>query len=185
MYHLLYQPPICFACLSKLEIVDITTIKANKPTRILYRYNDFFKQLLFQYKGQYDLALKDVFLCTSKEDLQRRYQDYLIVTIPSSKEDNEKRGFCPNEEIVKTFTNDIFRGLYKSENYKQTNQKDRRGIKKILQIKDGYLLTKRKVLIFDDVVTSGNTLQATVDLLQSYHPTCIEILVLASKQIPT
>lgn len=185
IYHLLYQPPICFECLSKLEMIDKTFIKANKPTRILYRYNDFFKQLLFQYKGQYDLALKDAFLCISKEELQRKYREYLIVIIPSSKEDNEKRGFCPNEKIVETFSHDIFKGLYKSINYKQTSQKDRRGIKKVLQIENGYLLTNRKVLVFDDVITSGNTMQATIDLIASYHPKCIEILVLASKQIPT
>lgn len=155
------------------------------PTTIVYQYNDFFKQLLFQYKGQYDLALKDVFLCTMVTELQRKYKDYIIVVIPSSNEDNNKRGFCPNEKIVETFSTKIFTGMYKNTNYKQTSQKDRTGIKKVLEIKDGYLLTNQKILIFDDVMTSGNTILACTEIIAPYHPKCIEILILSSKQITT
>ena len=116
-------------------------------------------------------------------ELKRKYRKYIVVIIPSSKEDNTRRGFCPNEELVKTFSQHIFTGLYKSQKYKQTKQKDRTKIKKVLKIKDGYLLTGQKVLIFDDVMTSSNTLQAAIQLVENYHPKKIELLVLSSPHI--
>lgn len=185
MYHLLYQPPICFDCLRQFERIDKTYLWHRHPTYIVYQYNDFFKQLLFQYKGQYDVALKDIFLWTMIPELKRKYREYSIVVIPSSEEDNNKRGFCPNERIVETFSTRIFKGVYKNSNYKQTSQKDRSGIKKVLEIRDGYLLTNQKVLIFDDVMTSGNTILACTDIIAPYHPKSIEILVLSSKHITT
>ena len=65
--------------------------------------------------------------------------------------------FVLNVEIVKTFSQHIFTGLYKKEDYKQTKQKDRSQVKKILSIKEGNLLYKKNVLVFDDVITSSNT----------------------------
>lgn len=185
LYHLLYQPPICFDCLKKFEKMDSMYLWHTYPIYIIYQYNDFFRKLLFQYKGQYDVALKDVFLCTMRLELQKKYQEYRVVIIPSSEEDNTKRGFCPNEKIVETFSNKIFSGLYKTSNYKQTSQKDRSKIKDIVQIKDGYLLTNQKVLLFDDVITSGNTMTTCIDLITPFHPRSIEILVLSSKHITT
>lgn len=185
LFHLLYASPICYSCLLNFERVHKSYQLAGYPIFILYKYNHFFKDLLFQYKGQYDIVLKDVFLCTIQKKLQQRYHDYLVVIIPSSKQDNERRGFCPNEQIVTTFSKHIFNGLYKAKPYKQTEQKDRQGIKKILRLQDGQKLTNRKILLFDDVITSGNTLLAAIALIEQYHPQTIEILVLASKQIDT
>ena len=69
--------------------------------------------------------------------------------------------------------------MYKKEDYKQTKQKDRSQVKKILSIKEGNLLYKKNVLIFDDVMTSSNTLQAAFQQVEKYHPKQIKALVLA------
>lgn len=69
---------ICSSCLSLFQRIDIKTNFQGYPLRILYAYNDFFRTLLFRYKGQYDYALKDAFLDMYKRELQRRYKDYLI-----------------------------------------------------------------------------------------------------------
>ena len=46
--------------------------------KVLYEYNDFFRQLLFQYKALDDYALKDCFI-ESFQELKRTYKNYIIV----------------------------------------------------------------------------------------------------------
>ena len=47
----------------------------------------------------------------------------------------------------------------------------------------GILLYKKNVLIFDDVMTSSNTLQAAFQQVEKYHPKQIKALVLACPHI--
>ena len=116
-------------------------------------------------------------------ELKKVYKNDTIVIIPSSQKDNVRRGFCPNEEIVKTISKNIFTGLYKNKEYKQTKQKDRSQVHKFLSIHHGSLLTNKNILIFDDVMTSSHTLQAAIKLVEKYHPKRIRVLVLACPHI--
>ena len=113
LFHLLYPRSLCLDCLSKFEVVSQKTHLLGYSTYVLYKYNDFFRTTLYQYKALDDYALKDVFLENFPE-LKKVYKNDTIVIIPSSQKDNVRRGFCPNEEIVKTISKNIFTG-YPSE----------------------------------------------------------------------
>lgn len=182
LFYYLYHPSLCQQCIQQFEVLDQKLILQHHPLHVLYHYNDFFRKMLYQYKALDDYVLKDAFFHSFPE-LKRRYKDYIVVIIPSSQQDNTRRGFCPNEELVKQFSQHIFTGLYKSKQYKQTKQKDRSKIKHVLKIKDGFLLHGKKVLIFDDVMTSSYTLQAAIGLVEPYHPQTIELLILACPHI--
>lgn len=182
LFHLLYPRFLCLDCLSKFEVVSQKTHLLGYSTYVLYKYNDFFRTTLYQYKALDDYALKDVFLENFPE-LKKVYKNDTIVIIPSSQKDNVRRGFCPNEEIVKTISKNIFTGLYKNKEYKQTKQKDRSQVHKFLSIHHGSLLTNKNILIFDDVMTSSHTLQAAIKLVEKYHPKRIRVLVLACPHI--
>ena len=182
LFHLLYPRSLCLVCLSKFEVVSQKTHLLGYSTYVLYKYNDFFRKTLYQYKALDDYALKDVFLENFLE-LKKVYKNDTIVIIPSSQKDNVRRGFCPNEEIVKTISKNIFTGLYKNKEYKQTKQKDRSQVHKFLSIRHGSLLTNKNILIFDDVMTSSHTLQAAIKLVEKYHPKRIRVLVLACPHI--
>ena len=145
-------------------------------------YNDFFKSLLFQYKGQYDYVLKDVFLSLFIRELKERYKDYIIVVAPSSFIDNQKRGFAPMEEIGKTIHSNLFLNLYKKEHYKQSDLsfEERKNVKDRIGIENGEILKGRKILIIDDVFTSGSTLHACLNLTLTYSPKHVELLVLST-----
>lgn len=182
LFHLVNNSSLCLSCIRKFKIINSDIRIQGYHVKVLYEYNDFFRQLLFQYKALDDYALKDCFI-ESFQELKMTYKNYIIVVIPSSQKDNKRRGFCPNVEIVKTFSQHIFTGLYKKEDYKQTKQKDRSQVKKILSIKEGNLLYKKNVLVFDDVITSSNTLQAAFQQVEKYHPKQIKALVLACPHI--
>ena len=101
----------------------------------------------------------------------------MIAVIPSSKHDDIKRGFNPNEMIARSFNDNIFTGLFKINDYKQTKQTDRSLVNKIIKIKDGEQLYNQDVLIFDDVITSGNTIMTCAKIIESYQPRSITLLV--------
>lgn len=185
LYHVLYKPQICIPCIQKLDVIHTYQKLDGYTIQVLYAYNNFFKQLLYQYKGLYDMALKDVFLDIFHQELKRRYRNHLIVIVPSSQRDNARRGFVPNEEIVKTLGVSIFTGVYKTKEYKQTSQVNRTKIADILAITNGENICGRRVVIFDDVITSGNTIQTCINLVKQYQPKSIEIMVLATNQITT
>lgn len=182
LFHLLNESSICVECIRKFKVLDDKVKINHYSVQVLYEYNDFFRKILYQYKALDDYALKDCFLESFKE-LEKYYKDYIVVVIPSSQKDNTRRGFYPNVEIAKTFSNNIFTGLYKKGEYKQTKQKDRSQVKKVLSIKDGSFLYNKNVLVFDDVMTSSNTLQAAFKQIERYHPKKIKALVLACPHI--
>lgn len=182
LFNLFYQPNVCSACLNKFEVIESDFIFNGFCMLVLYDYNSFFQKLLFQYKGYYDVALAPVFLTIFKNDILDKYSGYTFVVLPSSKEDDEIRGFNPNIEIIKSLGLDIFNGLYKNIKYKQTSSNDRNKIADVLKIKDGHLLKGKKVVIFDDVITSGSTLNAAMALILQLDVLELEIIVMACKQ---
>lgn len=182
LFCLIYHPIICYNCLQLFEVVECQTTLNNYPLKILYKYNSFFKQQLMRYKANGDIVLCKVFI-NQFPILNSLYRHHVVVIVPSSQEDNTKRGFNPNLKIVSTFSNNIFTGLYKTSNYKQTSHSTREDIKQHIAIKHGYQLKNKRILLFDDVITSGSSLKACIDLIKPYNPKSIEILVLASNQI--
>lgn len=182
LLHMLKEVPICLSCLKKFEINDHTISFHHYPLRILYTYNDFFQSLLYQYKGLYDIALKDVFLYLFKDELKNKYKDHIIVVAPSSSISNERRGFMPVKEIASTIHQNIFLGLYKKEEYKQSDLSyyQRKAVKDKIGIKNKEELRNKKVLIIDDVMTSSSTMETCLSLVKTCSPLSIELLVLSS-----
>lgn len=174
---------ICDDCRHSFEKLDLDTTICGYPLKILYYYNDFFKGLLFHYKGLYDYALRDAFLDDVKDILRDRYRDYLIALVPADPSGNAKRQFAGNEGIARTFSTHIFNGLYKKRPYKQTEQSftGRSKIKDIIGLRGGGFLRHQKVLLFDDVITSGETMKSCIKLVGACEPECIEVLVLSSR----
>lgn len=149
---------------------------------VIYEYNDFFRALLFAYKGLGDLALAPVFLAGHEAKLKAKYHDYVIVYAPSYELDDKRRGFATLPWIFKSLQLPILSLFYKKTPYKQATSKHREDIALVIGLKEEPQIRGKKVLLVDDVTTSGHTIQACIDLLSNYHPKKIAVLVLASKE---
>ena len=172
---------ICYSCYKKFNPVFINhKIEGIKVTSIYY-YDEDIKTFLYQLKGCYDIELASVFLANFKYLLKIRYFNYYIVPIPSYHLEDEQREFNHVEEIFKCLNLPMLKILYKSEKYKQSNQKakDRHLISNFLKVSDLEKVKNKRILLVDDVITTGSTLKAAIALLKKGNPKCIRILTLA------
>lgn len=154
----------------------------HRDPRILYVYNDFMRSLLFSYKAMGDLALAPIFLERYKEKLKRKYRGYIICVVPSLEKDNLTRGFAVLPPIFQSLGLEIISPFYKKYEYKQATSKHREAIYDVIDFKEIPKIAEKKVLLCDDVSTSGHTLKACRSLLYLCQPRKIEVLVIASKE---
>lgn len=165
---------MCIKCRRELE--------RSHQRHVLYWYNDFFRAMLFRYKALGDLALASLFLMDDCEKLKRRYHDYTIVLVPSLQEDNFKRGFAFLPWMFNSLQLPMISPFYKIRSYKQATSKHREEISEIIQLKEPLYLKGKKLLVVDDVMTSGYTMKTCLQLLRKRHPKTLDYLVLATKK---
>lgn len=158
---------ICDNCLSKFKKINKRMLVDGIETLFLYEYNSMLKNIIYQYKGCYDIVLKNVFLIEHKNYINKKFKDYTIIYPPSNDFENEKRGFNHIEEIVKTLNLEYMDIFYKSVEHKQSNLKfnQRERVKDVIKLKENTYLKQKKYLIIDDIYTSGSTLKCIINIL--------------------
>ncbi len=174
-YELLDRGVICYRCLSLLK-----PYRGKNTYKVIYQYDSFLKDLLHQVKGLGDATIAPVFLAHHKEALNVKYQGFTMVPMPSFIEDDKRRGFNHVELIFEGVNLPMVRLFYKKTNYKQATSTNRKGIEAVIALRPGVTLFPNKVLLIDDVITSGETLK-TCFLLLKDHVDEIEIVVLSRR----
>ena len=165
---LTFNQVICDKCQSKFKIFNKKEIIDGVEVWFLYEYNQVIKELIYKYKGCYDLALKDVFLNKYKKEIHKKYKNYIIIYPPSNRKDDEKREFRHIEKMIECLRLKHINLFYKTKDYKQSSHhfNERNIIKDIIAIKPHMTLdTDKKYLIIDDIYTSGSTLKTIIELL--------------------
>ena len=51
LFHLVNNSSLCLSCIRKFKIINSDIRIQGYHVKVLYEYNDFFRQLLFQYKA--------------------------------------------------------------------------------------------------------------------------------------
>ena len=161
---------LCHECRSKWEKKEIVFKYEGVKLRSSYLYNDAFADSLLQYKECYDEALKDIFLYETKNRLKRLYKGYTLALIPSSNKKIEERGFSHLRLMFSSLNMPIIEPFIKIDEriQKGTNVEERKKIITSIKLKEGVELPK-KLLLIDDVITSGATLSSSIACLESYR----------------
>ena len=147
----------------------------------IYEYTPFIKKLIYLYKGCFDYELNETFLNLFVKEIKIRFHGYSVIPIPSYIEDDKKRGFNHVVEAFKKLDLEVLQIIEKTAHQKQADKsaKKRKEIGKYLAFKDPISLEKKKVLIVDDIYTTGATMRATINMVEKLNPKDIKVLVLA------
>ncbi len=146
--------------------------------RALYRYQDFTRTQMIQYKERFDELLSRVLIYPEKFRLNLFYNDYKIVYVPTTQESIKRRGFDHMGLIAASFGLEVLSDiLWKEASVKQSTLKfdERHQVSQYFHVYPDVNLSKTKVLLIDDVCTTGASLVATYRLLE---PVCKRVRVL-------
>lgn len=171
---------LCYSCFKKMELVLKEVKINNMKVFVLIKYNNFAKELIYRYKGLYDIELKDVFTDYFKDIIKEKYKGYSIAYAPSCKEDDIKRGFNHVKEIFSFWEYGLLDCFYKKKNVKQSsrNHEERKKISNEIGLDVTQLSAIKKLLIVDDIVTTGSTLKACYNLVKEHKKIKIKMLTI-------
>lgn len=160
---------LCSKCRYKMKyqpkIINLDGLKV----RGLYRYEGLTRKLIIQYKEYLDEALASCFLYPFIKQLKERYHDRYLVRIPSTDSAYKKRGFDHVREIF-SLLDCPFLDVLTNDSDKQQKELSffqRQEISKHIHLKSSYINMKgKKILLVDDILTSGSSIRAAYKLLK-------------------
>ena len=160
-----YNDVICGKCRAKMVPIGKWREIEGMHIFVLYEYNDFMESLLFQFKEGRDIALKDLFFYRWNKTINDKFKNWTIAFMPSSEKRFAERRFFPLKEMMRDVKLVKLTPFEKTKDYKQSQKhyEQRKGIHKVIQRKKEISIQGTKLLLVDDVVTSGQT------LLSAYH----------------
>lgn len=178
-----FKKCICDDCLKNMNPC-FKKIKLNNINGYaVYKYDETIKELLYKFKGCFDIVLKDVFISQYKKIIELLFINYVIVFVPSYIDSDIKRGFNHIKEMFSCLKNKKVDCIEKTKNIKQSSleKNERKNIEKYLKIKKDEinLIKNKKILIVDDVLTTGSTINACYNLLKQYTNKEIKFLVMS------
>ena len=137
-------------------------------------------KLLIRYKENLDVELASVFLSYYCPYLKMKFAGFTIVLAPSSASKLKQREFNHLELIFKDIGLPIINILTKSEGkeQKKNSARERSKVNKLIHIRNQEQISGKKILLVDDVITTGSTIKACLNLLEKGKPKRIKILTI-------
>ncbi|MEH7332829.1 ComF family protein [Neobacillus drentensis] len=146
----------------------------------LFLYNDFLKETLARFKFRGDYALAKVFVEFIKEKLTDMEPD-LLIPIPLSDQRLYERGFNQAAAVIieSGFTpTDILTRIH-SEKQSKKSRSERIHLPQVFKIKPDLHLQGKRIILIDDVYTTGSTLRHAAKLLKGAGAAVIQSLTIA------
>lgn len=194
-YCILCGKPECYAicdeCLKKVKRVNV---KKDDSFITFGYYGHSLKKLIldFKYKKNYTAGyILSEFLCDLIKENIESYQDYILTYIPMTKKDQKKRGFnqcrilCIN--ISKKLQIDLESSVIKvrqTGEQKTINKRQRKiNIKDAFSLKNKNSIYNKKVIVIDDVVTTGSTLNEAYKVLKNAGAADVKLIAAAKSNM--
>jgi len=145
-----------------------------------FHYDDFFKELLAQYKFRGDYLLAKIFTASIQEYLQQNTPDF-IVPVPLSDERLYERGFNQAEALINEagYKVDTILSRIHAEKQSKKSRTERIHLPQVFRLNSNVEVMGKKVLIIDDIYTTGSTLRHAAKILKSEGAKTIQSLTLA------
>ena len=181
---------ICNTCKKSIRIIN----KVYQDEVISYGYyGGVLKDLILKFKYKNNFTAGDILAEFLQEYIVEnfKYKEYIITYIPLSKKSKKNRGFNQCEymakKIARNLSIEVLEVLIKPKETKEQKRlkRDERyeNIRDAFKIKKGISLKNYKIILIDDVTTTGATLQEAYKLLKKFEVKDIKLLTLAKSHI--
>ena len=181
---------ICNTCKKSIKIIN----KVYQDEVISYGYyGGVLKDLILKFKYKNNFTAGDILAEFLQEYIVEnfKYKEYIITYIPLSKKSKKNRGFNQCEymakKIARNLSIEVLEVLIKPKETKEQKRlkRDERyeNIRDAFKIKKGINLKNYKIILIDDVTTTGATLQEAYKLLKKFEVKEIKLLTLAKSHI--
>jgi competence protein ComFC len=148
--------------------------------RSLYSYSSFKKEFIARFKFRGDYVLAEIFAKDMLRALQAFQYDY-IVPVPLSDERLYERGFNQSEAIIRAAGLKPTHLLSRLHTEKQSkkSKSERIHLDQVFRVDSVHDLRGKKILIVDDIYTTGSTLRHAARLLKGNGADKVYSLTLA------
>jgi len=181
---------LCNTCRKSIKVIN----EVYQDEVISYGYyGGVLKDLILKFKYKNNFTAGDILAEFLEEYISEniRYEEYIITYIPLSKKSKKNRGFNQCEYIAKKISRDlsieVLDVLVKQKETKEQKKlkRDERyeNIKDAFAIKKGIKVKNYKIILIDDVTTTGATLHEAYKLLKKFEVKDIKLLTLAKSHI--
>ena len=176
---------ICEKCSSKFEKAEekdwrnewVGTVYEGSLDSVdsIYRYNDWMKQVYWQYKFQLDVELAHIF---KSDFLPLRKVQAKIIPIPLHPDRLLERTFSQVDELLQAANIPFTHALSKTLNQSQVgkSKKERVSSEKIFTVNQD--VQKQNILLVDDLYTTGTTLHHAAFALKEAGANTVNALTL-------
>lgn len=178
-----HRPPlVCSTCHHQLEWHHQLSTFEGISIESFLDYGPSFKSRMHQYKALGDVELGKTFLHQHHDYLKLKYRGFTFLPAPSHPDHIATRGFHHLDEILMPLGLPLLHMFYKNKGYRQAEQdyQGRQGIHDVIQ-RHTDMPFPRKLVLFDDVMTTGETISSMTRLVPIHKKMDIKIIVLARK----
>lgn len=160
---------VCEECFDKINFINKRIEMMGIKGFALASYTSPYKDHLIRLKENLDIEIASSFLSRHRHYLRMKYFGYTIVLMPSSKEAIERRGFDHLYEIYKVLGLKILDVLRKedSSEHKKMNHLERNTHQDFIKMVKEIPPNIKRILLVDDVISTGSTLRAALKVLKS------------------
>ena len=158
----------------------------------LFNYKGIIRDLILKFKFQSCPYVSKVFVnfLLKNEKIFQKIEKYdTIIPVPISKERKKERGYNQSlvfaRELCKYLENVVLidNCLYKIKNTVPqstlTKQQREENIKNAYELKNKQIIKNKKILLIDDIYTTGNTVNECAKILKAGNPKNIGVLTIA------
>ena len=192
---------LCDECLPKINTSKTTTLSVGQTEKAaanldgvtaLFDYGEnSVSKLIKMFKYNYLLEIADIFekiIIDSK--FSNAWSDFIIIPVPLHARRERERGFNQAEIISKLFSkkfglninNNLHRVIYTAQQAKLSGEERRKNLKNAFvwgDVSGDPLIAEKKVLLVDDVFTTGATMLECAEVLKNHGVKIVCGLVLA------
>ncbi len=172
---------ICKTCRRSLTPINRFVDIGSRKVFAYYVYDEVMSTIFHRFKEAKDRDLAGLFIHPLSSRFDRKFKDKTVVCVPSSESKNEDRGFLTLPTILEESKLPRIDVLMKTSSEKQSLRGaiQRKKVSDEIELIHSSLAEGKDVVLFDDIVTTGSTINACADLVETVcrSLTCVCIAI--------